>query len=106
MIFRPLSAESYGVEQNPSFLATFFSSACNFGRNVNRLKILADQISKYTRDSQKHFHASGTNIGEIIWGPWGGTPVPPLTNPNPDFVEVCARRLKIFLMILVLCILN
>ena len=55
MNFRPLSAESYGVEQNPSFLATFFSSACNFGRNANRPKILAGQISKYTRDYPKKF---------------------------------------------------
>ena len=21
--------------------------------------------------TQKHFHASGTNIGGFIWGPWG-----------------------------------
>ena len=37
--------------------------------------------------TQKKFHASGTNIGGFIWGPWGGeTRVSPPTNPNPDFV--------------------
>ena len=37
--------------------------------------------------TQKNFHASKTNIGEIIWGPWGGGAknpgFPPLQIPIP-----------------------
>ena len=106
--FRPFLVDSYGVEQNSSFLATFFSSACNFGRNANRPKLLAGQISKYTRDYPKHFHASGTNIGGFIWGPWGGggTRVfPPLQIPIPiSFKSAqgwCLKKKK--LLILYIC---
>ena len=36
--------------------------------------------------TQKNFHASGKNIGEIIWDPWGGG--------KPGFFPPCAKRKK------------
>jgi hypothetical protein len=67
--FRPFSADSYGKTKSIIF-SNFFSSACNFGQNANRPKILVGQIRKYTQKlPQKTFHVSQTNIGEFIWGP-------------------------------------
>ena len=72
--FRPFPADSYGVEQNSSFLATCFSSACNFGRNANRPKILAGQISKYTRDHPKNFSCIWDKYWRIHMGSMEGKP--------------------------------
>ena len=68
MIFRPLSAESYGVEQNPSFLATFFSSACNFGRNSKSAKTFGRP------DQQIHSRLTKTifmHLGQILAKSYG-----------------------------------
>ena len=84
--FRPFPADSYGVEQNSSFLATFFSSACNFGQQCKLAKNFGrpDQQIR-SRLCPKQFSCMCDKYWRIHMGSMGGEKpgFPPLQIPIP-----------------------
>ena len=84
-----------GVKQKLPFWQYFFLSACIFGRKIIWPKIVFVRSANTLESFQNNFQECGIIIEHNKRGPWGGGPLFPSTNSNPDFIRFCAKRFHV-----------